>query len=105
MITTLCWLVLGMFITSAIVYLANKKIAANLYERTYGKEHKIENKSPYSIAQQRDVSSGEWGWSIMKNGEVLKDSKGFFPIYRSSSVLIGEMNKIEKTEGYDITKI
>lgn len=97
--TLLVVLVIAMFFGCCIVYLANKKIAANLYERTYRSAHDLDIKSPYTVFRCQNEKE-YWGYGIKKNDVDYTNEW-----YSEISYAINVINTLEKLEGYKLSKV
>lgn len=81
-----------MLIAAVLVYTSNKRLAANLYEKTYIREHKVSIPSPYSINR----SFNRWEeprYNVTKNGKSVS------PLYYSLEAARSSMNELESIDG------
>lgn len=100
------FLVSILLIGALFVYFGNKKIAANLYEKTYKSVHKKSvqngNKSPYKINRIYNTSYRKYYYTIVKskNNKRVDDSS-----YWDIDNALSSLNELEKLENYELTTI
>lgn len=102
---TITTLVLMMFCASCITLISCKLIAANIYNKTIEKYDPTPTKllkSPYGISREKG-SSGNVGYSITKNGNLLRTHGNSFVVYGNLSGALHDINMYETLEGYELT--
>ncbi|QOI71472.1 hypothetical protein pEaSNUABM50_00495 [Erwinia phage pEa_SNUABM_50] len=99
-LTTLVFLMFG---AACITLIANKMIAATIYNRSTGNFGK---KSPYGLSREQGVDK-KWGYCITKHGKILRGNDGYgsAPVYLSIAEAVKDMNVMEAIEGYKLTTI
>ncbi|AQW89000.1 hypothetical protein FDH34_gp445 [Serratia phage BF] len=93
-----------MFISALIALMVNRSIAARIYERTILDLAQSDlPDSPYGVSRE-PRGDGSWGYCITKNGKIVfsSDTAQIFP---SIGTIINEINKLEKIEGYKLTRV
>ncbi|SOK58746.1 hypothetical protein [Yersinia phage fHe-Yen9-04] len=94
-------IVSGMLMLAAIfVYLANKEIAAKLYENTYRKSEGLDTKSPYCVIREKQSQYSDDYVYYIGEGTQKVDNRRFFKL----SELMPYLNELEKIKGYELTK-
>jgi len=97
--------VLALVVAASLVFIANKKIAANMYMKLV-KPEIIEvddsglKKSPYTIKREYSNYSSCDHYRI-KNGNITVDTETFYTLNSA----IKSMNELEKIGGYKQTKL
>lgn len=98
-------LVLMMFCASCITLISCKLIAANIYNKTiekYEPSPKKLLKSPYGFSREKG-QNGNVGYSITKNGALLRTDQRSFVVYGDISGALRDINMYETLEGYELT--
>lgn len=100
---TLMFLVSVLMIGALIVYFGNKKIAANLFEKTYRSFNASgKSLSPYKIKRKFNANTGSYYYIIhnCRTGQRI-DNNYFWDIHKA----LTSLNELEKLENYKLTTI